>query len=129
MNSKILIIEDNSIVAENLKILLNEEGFSVSCSVNGNEGILKAKSENPDLIICDILMPGINGYDVKKELNKYNKTLDIPFLFLTAKVDYNASLNGLNLCSGDYLLKPYKAEDLLKTVKEKIKDKELQPNW
>jgi CheY-like chemotaxis protein len=78
---KILVIEDEKSVRENIFTLLTEEGYQVFTSSNGDDGINVAKKELPDLIICDIMMPGKDGYVVLKELSKHKPTKTIPFIF------------------------------------------------
>jgi DNA-binding LytR/AlgR family response regulator len=118
---KILVIEDEKILRENIKILLNEEGYEVVVANNGTRGIESAKIELPDLIICDIMMPGIDGYDVIKELSAGSTTKSIPFIFLTAKVAREDIRLGMNLGADDYLSKPFRAEELLKSIEARFR--------
>jgi DNA-binding LytR/AlgR family response regulator len=120
MKYKILIIEDDNFLANNLVSLLEEEGYEVESALNGLEGIAKAKLILPDLIICDIMMPIKDGYEVKNKLNTSENTFDIPFVFLTAKTDYSELREGMNLGADDYLFKPYKASELLAIIQKKI---------
>jgi DNA-binding LytR/AlgR family response regulator len=121
MKKKILVIEDEKMVRENISFLLKEEGYTVFACKNGNEGIEKAGEEIPDLIVCDIMMHGKNGYDVLKELSKDNSTKTIPFIFLTAKVDKEDIRTGMNLGADDYLFKPFDADDLLESIETRLK--------
>lgn len=123
MKSKILIIEDDIILSNNLFTLLTEEGFEVSLAENGENGILKAIKELPDLIICDIMMTGINGFEVKKVLNENDITFDIPLIFLTAKAEITELRKGMDLGAEDYLFKPYKADELLEIINLRIEKK------
>jgi len=123
MKIKILIIEDDPILSNNIRTLLEEEGFSVFFALNGVDGIVKAEKILPDLIVCDIMMPGKNGFEVKNELNKNENTFDIPLIFLTAKAEIAELRKGMDLGAEDYLFKPYKAEDLLRTIKLQIQKK------
>ncbi len=120
MNERILIIEDDKNVLENIKILLIEEGYSVFTEDNGNEGIKFAQKELPDLIICDIMMPGIDGYSVIKKLRENKATVSIPFIFLTAKAEKDNLRLGMQLGADDYIFKPFLADDLLKSVRLRI---------
>ena len=86
MNKKILIIEDEKKVRENITTLLTEENYTVISSKDGEGGIETAIKERPDLIICDIMMPGIDGYGVLEILSKNEVTKSTPFIFLTAKI-------------------------------------------
>ncbi len=118
--SRVLVIEDDISVRTSIIDLLTEEGFETIEAVNGLEGIGKAKSELPDLIISDILMPEANGYDVLYELQKEVATSTIPFIFLSARTEQSDIREGMNLGADDYLTKPYKANDLLKAVNSKL---------
>ena len=103
---KILLIEDNPEMRENTAEILEFAGYQVSAAVNGREGIQKAREENPDLILCDIMMPEMDGYAVLFLLNKDPKTAGVPFIFLTAKADKSEMRKGMNLGADDYLTKP-----------------------
>lgn len=118
---RILVIEDEKNVLEDLKILMEEEGYTVFAESTGKEGISTAREQLPDLIICDIMMREVNGYDVLKAMSKDEKTKSIPFVFLTAKVERQDIRLGMELGADDYLLKPYKADELLNAVEARIK--------
>ncbi|MCX6170333.1 MAG: response regulator [Ignavibacteriales bacterium] len=121
MNKKILIIEDEKKVRENISTLLTEESYTVISSKNGEEGIETAIKELPDLIICDIMMPGIDGYRVLEILSQNEFTKSIPFIFLTAKVERDDIRKGMLNGADDYLFKPFKADDLLKSIDIRLK--------
>jgi DNA-binding LytR/AlgR family response regulator len=118
--AKILIIEDDNAYLENIKILLEEEGFRVIYASNGLDGIEAAKNENPDLVVCDIMLPDIDGYSILNELRKREKTKLIPIIFLTAKAEMSDLRKGMNLGADDYLTKPFHANDLLSAIKTRI---------
>ena len=118
---KILVIEDDKNVRENIKTLLSEEGFIVYSASAGDEGIIIAKNEIPDLIVCDIMMHGKDGYAVLKELSKNSFTKSIPFIFLTAKVERSDLRLGMELGADDYLFKPFKSEELLKSIESRLR--------
>lgn len=122
---KILIIEDDKAYIENIKILLEEEGFNVASAINGFDGIELAKNENPDLIICDIMLPDVDGYSILKELRKREKTKLIPIIFLTAKSSMSDLRAGMNLGADDYLTKPFHADDLLTAVRTRLEKAKL----
>ena len=124
MVKKILIIEDDPNVQANLAQLLDEEGFNTIVASNGKEGLEKVKINNPDLIICDVMMPGIDGYRVKEILNKADETFDIPLIFLTAKTNIKDLRQGMNLGAEDYIFKPYKTDDLLRVINQKLSMRE-----
>ncbi len=122
---KILVIEDEKSVRENILTLLIEEGYNVFTASNGDAGIDIAKTEMPDLIICDIMMKGKDGYDVLEELSKHKLTKIIPFIFLTAKVEHADLRKGMDLGADDYLFKPFKIDELLRSVESRIKKSEM----
>lgn len=126
MNSKtILIIEDEHDLLNDLKTLLEEENYNVLTANGGREGIETAKTEIPDLIICDIMMKETDGYEVLKNVSRHKATKAIPFIFLTAKVDRDDIRLGMQLGADDYLFKPYKAEELLDAIEARFKRFEL----
>ena len=118
---KILIIEDNEDVRENTADILKLSNYSVDTAENGKIGIGKAKQLLPDVIICDIMMPELDGYDVLRELNKNRKTASIPFIFLTAKSDKTDMRKGMNLGADDYLTKPFNEKELLEAIECRLK--------
>lgn len=121
---KILVIEDHQIVCKNIKRLLEKEGYSVITADNGSEGLRLAFEELPDVIICDIMMPGMDGYEVIKKLGSDSRTSVIPFIFLTARAEMADLRHGMELGADDYLVKPFKAGDLLNAIKVRLEKKE-----
>ncbi|WP_404786805.1 response regulator [Altericista sp. CCNU0014] len=113
---KILIIEDELSIRSNILKILSFENFEVIGVDNGELGIKLAQEQNPDLILCDIMMPKVDGYRVRNELSKNPETETIPFIFLTAKVDRTDMRLGMSLGADDYLTKPFSREELLETV-------------
>ncbi len=124
MTNKILIIEDELAILENLIEIITTFGYDVIAADNGNEGIKLAIENAPDLIICDILMPGINGLDVLKKLQENEITASIPFIFLTAKADKPSIRYGMELGADDYLTKPFTPNQLQKTIETRLRKKE-----
>lgn len=118
---KILIIEDNEDVRENTADLLELSGYEVSTSREGESGIRKAHSFGPDLIICDIMMPGLDGYQVLEALQQDRKTVGIPFIFLSAKADRSDVRKGMNLGADDYLTKPFEEHELLEAITSRLR--------
>jgi Response regulators consisting of a CheY-like receiver domain and a winged-helix DNA-binding domain len=117
---KILIIEDDKYILENLALLLESENYGVMPASDGFKGVILAEKFKPDLIISDIMMPGFNGYDVLHELNKKKITPNIPFIFLTAKVEHIDFRKGMILGADDYIHKPFLAIDLLNSIKTRL---------
>ena len=120
MSNKILVIEDNAEVRENIQEILELSNYEVVTAENGKRGVEKAKSENPDLIICDIMMPELDGYGVLYMLGKDTETAGIPFIFLTAKTEKSDFRKGMNLGADDYLTKPFEEMDLLNTIERRL---------
>ena len=118
---KILIIEDNQDVRENTAEILELANYEVCTAEDGEKGVALAKLTQPDVIICDIMMPELNGYDVLLHLNKDKKTAGIPFIFLTAKTERTDVRKGMNLGADDYLTKPFEESELLDAVASRIK--------
>lgn len=124
-NTKILVIEDDPLLAENICQLLDAEGFIVEYAQNGKIGIEKAQTTNPDLIISDIMMPVMDGFELLIELMSNKKTATIPLIFLTAKTDIDNLRKGMSLGAEDYLFKPFKIDDLLNAINIRLRKKEL----
>ena len=121
MMKKILLIEDNKDVCENTADILELSNYKVATAENGKVGIDKAKRFKPDLILCDIMMPVMDGYEVLDELSKDNETASIPFIFLTAKADKSDLRKGMNLGADDYLTKPFEEHELLEAITSRLK--------
>jgi two-component system, sensor histidine kinase and response regulator len=127
----ILIIEDDPDVKTNIEQILKLEKFKTLTAENGLIGLEITKKYLPDLIICDIMMPELDGYDVLKSLQTNSQTATIPFIFLTAKVDTSYLRQGMELGADDYLTKPFTPPQLMKAIatqlqKQSIKDQEYQ---
>lgn len=117
---KVLYIEDDPILRENTAELLELSGFNVITAPNGKIGIDKAKNELPDIILCDIMMLGIDGYGVLKELSKDKHTKFIPFIFLSAKTERQDIRKGMDLGADDYITKPFTEEELVSAINSRI---------
>lgn len=117
---KLLVIEDELILRENLKELLTIHGYDVDTASDGEEGLHAIKTKNPDLVICDIRMPKINGYELFEEVKNMPESF-MPFLFLSAKVEHGDIRKGMNLGADDYLTKPVNKTDLLSAVETRLK--------
>ncbi len=118
---RILLIEDNENVRENTAEILELAGYSVVTAENGKRGVEQARDHDFDLIICDIMMPELDGYGVLHILNKNPKTSSVPFIFLTAKAEKADFRKGMNLGADDYLTKPFDERELLETVELRLK--------
>ena len=118
---RILIIEDNPTVRENLEEVLELSNYEVITAENGKIGVQKALTESPDLILCDVMMPELDGFGVLRILDKKPATADIPLIFLTAKAEKNDFRKGMNLGADDYITKPYDDVELLDAVEMRLK--------
>ena len=121
MKEKILIIEDEEDLVKGLKLNLVDEGYEVDYALNGKEGLEKALKEKPDLILLDIMLPGMNGLEICKELRQ-NK-MDTPILMLTAKGEEIDKVVGLEIGADDYISKPFSIRELLARVKAHLRRK------
>lgn len=118
---KILVIEDSNEMRDNIAELLELSNYNVSQAANGKEGVKSAMSEPPDLIICDIMMPVMDGYEVLYLISQNPATSAIPFIFLTAKAEKVDFRKGMNLGADDYLTKPFDEMELLGAVERRLK--------
>ena len=118
---KILIIEDEEDILDNIKTLLVLNKFKVYTATDGEKGLIIVKNYLPDLIISDIMLPGIDGYEVFEKINKNENTSHIPFIFLTAKVDRKDLRKGMELGADDYIFKPFDNDELLKAINTRLK--------
>ncbi len=121
---KILIIEDNQDVRENLAEILELSGYTALTAENGKVGAAKAQTDLPDLILCDIMMPELDGYGVLHILSRQATTADIPFIFLTAKAEKEDFRRGMALGADDYIVKPFDDAVLLQTIESRLKKSE-----
>lgn len=117
---KILVIEDMTDVRENIQEILEISGYEVVAAADGAEGVDKALDERPHLILCDVMMPRLDGFTVLNILSKRPETSDIPFVFLTAKTEKEDFRKGMDLGADDYLTKPFTVEELLKVVETRL---------
>ena len=117
---KILVIEDEAETRENLVLMLEMEGFKPFSAPNGRLGVATARRELPDVILCDVSMPEMDGYGVLENLRADSSTVSIPFIFLTAKGDKKDLRTGMNLGADDYLTKPASAEEVLSAINARL---------
>lgn len=122
---KILVIEDNKAVRDNIGEILMLAGYEVIYAENGKEGADKAIKNIPDLVICDIMMPVLDGYGVLHVLSKNLNTSAIPFIFLSAKADRVDLRKGMELGADDYITKPFDGVELLNAVEIRLRKNEL----
>ena len=113
---RILVIEDNQEVRENLEEILELYGYDVTSAEDGKVGVDKAIEMLPDLILCDVMMPRLDGFGVLNILSKRRETASIPFIFLTAKAEKSDFRRGMNLGADDYIAKPFYKDELLSVL-------------
>ncbi|RYY40650.1 MAG: response regulator [Chitinophagaceae bacterium] len=122
---KILLIEDNPDIRENTAELLELSHYRVITANNGRQGVSKALENKPDLIICDIMMPELDGYGVLHMVQHNPELQNTPFIFLTARAEQSEVRNGMSLGADDYITKPFDTTDLLKTVESRLRKADL----
>lgn len=122
---KILLIEDNLEVRENTAEIMELSNYKVFTAENGKAGVELALKELPDLIVCDIMMPVLDGYGVYHLLGKHKETSSIPFIFLTAKSEKADFRKGMEMGADDYITKPFDGIELLNAIEVRLKKNEL----
>lgn len=119
---KILVIDDDSLTRHYLSILLEQNKYQVITAENGKDGTKISKEVLPDLIVCDVLLPDIDGFQVIKDLQKCQSTKNIPLILISAcRTEINDMRAGMELGADDYLIKPLSAEDILKSIEIRIR--------
>lgn len=121
----VLLIEDDRALRENTAELLELSGYVVLTAANGEIGIAVAKKNLPQIIICDIMMPIIDGYGVLENLSSDENTKQIPFIFLSAKTEHKEIRKGMDLGADDYLTKPFEEDDLINAIESRLAKAEL----
>ena len=124
MSKRIVLVEDNKAVRENITEILELSGYEVVGADNGKSGVETVTKELPDLVICDIMMPELDGYGVLNLLSKNPKTSAIPFIFLTAKAERADFRKGMDMGADDYITKPFDDTELLSAIEARLKKKE-----
>ena len=106
MNKKILVVEDDPSASRLVEYALEQEGYQVITASDGLEGLTKAQNEHPDLIVLDVMLPGLDGYDICQQLRQKSETAELPILMLSAKARQEDKATGLKIGADDYLTKP-----------------------
>ncbi|WP_430901027.1 MULTISPECIES: response regulator [unclassified Paraflavitalea] len=122
---KILVIDDNTDIRENTAEILTLAGYQVATAPNGKKGVESAMQDQPDLIVCDIMMPDLDGYGVLHLLKKNSATENIPFIFLTAKTERSDFRKGMEMGADDYITKPFDDIELLNAIEIRLKKSDL----
>ena len=121
----VLVIEDNTDIRENTAEILDMAGYKTFTAENGKKGVELALKEKPDLIVCDIMMPELDGYGVLHLLRKNPETQSIPFIFLTAKTERTDLRKGMEMGADDYITKPFEDIELLNAIEVRLKKAEV----
>ncbi|GAA4241344.1 MULTISPECIES: response regulator [Winogradskyella] len=116
----VLLIEDDTVLRENTAELLELSNYEVITAANGQIGLEVARNQTPDIIICDIMMPILDGYGVLEGLSKHDNTKFIPFIFLSAKTERGDVRKGMNLGADDYITKPFSEDEILSAIESRI---------
>ncbi len=119
--TKILIIEDEQFIRENIQELLEAKGYFVRTAINGQQGVEEAVNLIPHIIICDVMMPKMDGFKVLEYVRKTPILQNVPFIFLTAKVDKTDIRIGMDLGADDYLTKPFSSRELIAAIETRLK--------
>lgn len=122
--TRILVVEDEEIVRSNILQFLENEGYELDEAESGFDALRKIEKSIPDLIISDIMMPGMDGYELVKRVQTNPATADIPIILLTARADTQDVRRGMEFGADDYITKPFRGNDLIEAVKTRLKKKE-----
>ena len=121
MAEKILIIDDDVDTLRLVGLMLQRQGYHISAASNGSQGLAKALEERPDLILLDVMMPDMDGYEVTRRLRKNPATVSIPILMFTAKTQLDDKVTGFEVGADDYLTKPFSMRELVARVKAQLR--------
>jgi DNA-binding NtrC family response regulator len=119
--ARVLVIEDDAAVRRNIAVLLEAEGYECLAAVSGENGLDSAVEHLPDLILCDVCMPGMDGFDVFERLSARPSTALIPFVFVSARAERDDVRRGMALGADDYLTKPFTRRELLDTIQARLR--------
>lgn len=123
MSKKILVVDDEPDIIAMLDLRLSKNGYDVISAVNAEECLKKAEEDYPDLILLDILLPGMSGFEVAKKLKANKATKDIPIIMVTALIGKDAAAKGLNQGAEYFISKPFDPESLLTKIKDALANK------
>lgn len=121
MKKRILVIEDEHHISGLVKVILEKKGFEVLQAFSGQEGIEASKKEMPDLIILDVMMPNMDGFEVARRLGKMEETKNIPIMMLSSAAQFKDRMKGIESGAVDYITKPFDKNELATKVDECLK--------
>jgi len=119
--ARVLIVDDDPLIVKVTSVILTTNGYDVLKALGGEEGIEIARTEHPDVVLLDIMMPNIGGYEVLERLRSDPATKDIPIIFVSAKADADSVAHGLSMGAEGYITKPFKHNELLSKIDEVTK--------
>ncbi|MBU0992454.1 MAG: response regulator transcription factor [Proteobacteria bacterium] len=128
MVKKILVVDDEEDILELIKYNLEKDGYAVTCATSGENAVKIAGSTSFDIILLDLMLPGIDGLEVAKKLKKNTKTEHVPIIMLTAKGEESDIVTGLELGADDYMTKPFSPKVLTARIKSVLRRKDKSPN-
>jgi len=117
-SERILVVDDDQDIVEMLADILELEGFHTISAFNGEEALEKTKAEKPDLILLDIMMPDIDGFEVCEKLKDDSETKDIPVVMVTAKKDTGSYLDAITVAADGYITKPFEVREIMKEIRK-----------
>ncbi len=116
LKKKVLIIDDEKLILKATQLVLNSYGYEVATSVDGEDGLKKARSYSPDVVLLDIMMPGMDGWQTLRRMKSDPQTADIPVIIFTAKEYFRGRELSRQAGAAEYISKPFEAEDLIETI-------------
>src|SRR5579863_1278438 len=122
---KLLVIDDHDDIRENIAEILTLAGYATTTAPNGKKGVEAALKDRPDLVICDIMMPELDGYGVLHLLRKNPSTENIPFIFLTARTERSDFRKGMEMGADDFITKPFDDIELLNAIEIRLKKQDI----
>jgi len=117
----VLVVDDESGIREMIRFALGRAGMKVRCAADGLEALNKISDEQPDILLLDWMMPGMSGLDLTRRLRRNSQTAEIPIIMLTARVDENDKVTGLNAGTDDYIIKPFSPRELVARIQAVIR--------
>lgn len=127
-NNKILIIDDERALADVLALNLQREGFETIIALDGREGLRLAQLQGPDLILLDLMLPGMGGLEVCRELRADSRTREVPIIMVTARTEETDEIVGLAVGADDYITKPYRIKVVIQRIKKELRRRQTTPD-
>ena len=121
IKKKILVVEDEPNISNLVKVILQKNGYEVLQAFVGQEGLSMAQREKPDLIILDVMMPNMDGFEVARRLSKMKETKNIPIIMLSSAAQFKDKIKGIESGAIDYITKPFNNKELIEKIEECIK--------